>query len=159
MTSLTVEASVHIDFPPDVAFSYTTDPAKMNRWVSNVLEAAWLGAGGYEPGAQYAIRYRWGGREHTLVHEIVSVEPGRWFEFAAVEGPYPVQGRLEFVTEDNGTRFTYRQEALADGPVTSLMFRFFGWFTRPMMARQLKRDLEALAAAIRVERPTRESSD
>ena len=47
-------------------------------------------------------------------------------------------------------------DPLADGPVTNLMFRFFGWFTRPIMARQLKRDLDALAAAIRVERPTAE---
>lgn len=155
MASLTVEASVHIDFPPDAAFSYAADPSKMNRWVSNVLEADWLGAGGFEPGAQYAIRYRWGGKEHYLVHEIVSVEPGRWFEFEAVDGPYPINGRYEFVSEDGGTRFTYRQEAMSDGPVTSFMFRFFRWLVRPMVSRQLRRDLEALAAAMKVERPDR----
>jgi uncharacterized protein YndB with AHSA1/START domain len=155
MATLTIEASVHLDFPPDVSFGYVTDPAKMNRWVTNVLEAAWEGAGGYEPGARYAIRYRWGGKENRLVHEVVSAEPGRWFEFAAVEGPFPIHGRYEFVSEDHGARFSYRQIAMADSPLASIMFRFFGWLTRPMMARQLRRDLEALAAAIKVERPER----
>ena len=66
----------------------------------------------------------------------------------AQEGPFPFVGELELVRRGGGTEVTNTLSAGSDHVVTTLMFRFLPFIVRPMMAKQIRKELEQMKAIL-----------
>ena len=84
---------------------------------------------------------------------VTEFRPPRRLAFEAREGPFPFVGRLELTRR--GSRATEVANTLSAGSdhiFTAFMFRFLPFIVRPMMARQLRKELSQLKAILEAQR-------
>jgi Polyketide cyclase / dehydrase and lipid transport len=91
--------------PVDDVFAYVSEPANLDQWQTNVIDAEVIGGGPMRDGSRLREVRRVGRRR---VEQIVAVEgflaPQR-FGLRVMEGPLPVHGDVEFLPEgEDATR-------------------------------------------------------
>jgi uncharacterized protein YndB with AHSA1/START domain len=108
-----IEREVEIDAPPDLVFSYLTDPEKMIQWMGSEVELD------PRPGGIYRVFIR----EGTIARgTVLEVDPPRTFRFSfgwegSAGGLAPGTSTVEITLEaaGDGTRVRLRHLGLPDG--------------------------------------------
>ncbi|HZO07596.1 MAG TPA: SRPBCC family protein [Solirubrobacterales bacterium] len=127
-----IEFSVETEIarsPADV-FAYVTDPSKLATWQRNTVSVSQEGDGPIGVGTRLHEVHRAGGRELESVVEVSEYEPDRLFALKMIEGPLPLDARIEFEPAGGGTHFTFTGSGEPSG-----MMRLAG----PLLVRTLKR--------------------
>ncbi len=111
------------------------DPSTHPRWRPSVVEF-------YEEDGRLVEVVRFAGRRVRTVYEVVAREPLA-LELRSVEGPVPVELRLEVSPEGRGSRVDFRFAAEPAGPLR-LAPRLFD----RIMAREARRELRGLKSLL-----------
>jgi len=142
-----VDASIHIDAPPERVWETVMDPNCLKEWVT--IHRRLVDADSGRPRVGYKMEQRMHLRGVTIdVHwELVGCEPGR---HAVWEGHGPARSRAHteylLTPEDGGTRFDYRNEFHAPlGPLGAIVSRAL---VGGMPQREANRSLDRLKGRI-----------
>lgn len=135
--SPSLEKTIYVDAPPEVVFSFFTDPDKMVRWCGEKAELL------PEPGGLFRIRFEGG-----IVSEgrYVIVDPPRRVVFTVgMSGTaVPIGGsrvEVHLTPEGNGTRLTLRHEGFDPSqPVSEGWDHHLGRLTRAVAGEALGPD-------------------
>lgn len=141
-------ASARIARPIDDVWAFVADPARMNRWVSGVDEPPLVEAAEVCVGTRFRMKYRYGGRTHDVLAEVVASDPPKKQTVKWVEGPFPFEGTVELQPDSDGTIVVRTVSAGADSRATAAMFAIAGPLLRMLMRRQIRQDLGRLKAAL-----------
>ncbi len=128
-----IEFSVttEIDRSPADVFAYVTDPSKLASWQRNTVSVTQEGDGPLGVGTRLHEVHRGpGGKELESVVEVAEYEPDRLFALRMVEGPLPLDARVEIEPAGRGTLLTFSGSGKAGGAI-----RLAG----PLVTRTLKR--------------------
>lgn len=124
--TVTAEAHIHIDSPPEQVYALVSDVTRMGEWSPETIAAEWVdGATGAAPGAWFegtnrARRVTWKTRCHVDV-----ADPGRELTFTVHSGGAP------------SSRWTYRFEPSGSG--TDVTESMEGFRSSPLPVRLLQR--------------------
>ena len=107
-----------IDCPVGDVFAYVTDPQKLPTWQTNTVSVVQEGDGPVRVGTRLREVHRGpGGKELPSLVEVSELDPGRTFALRMLEGPLPIDGRIELAPAGAGTRMAFT----AHGEPTGLM--------------------------------------
>jgi uncharacterized protein YndB with AHSA1/START domain len=79
--------SIEVGRPPEVVFSYATDPAHFADWQQGVVRAEALGAGPAAVGGRCRTTRLIGGSERVTTQEITELAPPRRWAIRGIDGP------------------------------------------------------------------------
>ncbi|MBA4180151.1 MAG: hypothetical protein C0506_06130 [Anaerolinea sp.] len=142
------QVSARIARPVGDVWTFVAHPANMQRWVSGVDEPPLVDGSEASVGTRFRMNYRYGGRTHDVLAEVVASDPPRKQTVRWIEGPFPFEGSVELGGDDGGTMVTRTVSAGADSRVTAIMFAVAGPLLRKLMGRQIRQDLDRLQAAL-----------
>ncbi len=148
MVSLTASARVQIERPIEEVWAFASHVPNMEQWVDGMSETELIGAGEVGRGSELRGVYTYGGGSAPVLMRVTEFQPPRRMVTDAQEGPFPFVGELELVRRDGGTEVTNTLSAGSDHIVTTLMFRLLPFIVRPMMAKQLRKELGQLKAIL-----------
>lgn len=144
-----IEVTVHArtSAPPAAVFNVIADPGRMPLWIKGVESAEFQPGDTFEPGGRFTMKYRYGRRVNDITMEITASDSRR-VEYHTVSGPYPIEAKFNLMPSAEGTAISYTQNALADSKMASFSFKVTGWIARPMMRKQLRKDLSKLVEIV-----------
>jgi uncharacterized membrane protein len=124
--SVTAEARVHIDAPPDAVYALVSDLTRMGEWSPETVAAQWVdGATAAVPGAWFEGTNKAGRVTWTTRCQIDVAEPGRELAWVVHAGGAP------------SSRWSYRFEPAGDG--TDVIESMEGFRSYGAVARIIKR--------------------
>jgi uncharacterized protein YndB with AHSA1/START domain len=130
-----------IERPVAEVFAYVSDPAKLPSWQRNTVSAAPEGIGPIGLGTRIReVHTAPGGREVPSLVEVAEYEPDRLFALRMIEGPLPLDARIELEPAGSGTRMSFRVHGRPGGLLR---------IASPLMKRPLKRQFEAHCAELK----------
>ena len=107
---------IEIERPPDVVFSYVTDPARFAEWQGDVRSARWEDDDPPTVGSRFVTTRRIARTEFSQVQEITELESPRSWAAHAVEGPIRAHARITVSPVRNGEASRVRFALDFDGP-------------------------------------------
>ena len=149
MVSLRASARVQIERPIEEVWAFASHVPNMEQWVDGMSETELVGGGEVGRGSEIRGVYTYGGGGSApVLMKVTEFRPRRRMVTDAQEGPFPFVGELELVRRGDGTEVTNTLSAGSDHVVTTLMFRLLPFIVRPMMAKQLRKELGQLKAIL-----------
>ncbi len=148
MVSLTASARVRIERPIEEVWAFASHVPNMEQWVDGMSETELIGGGEVGRGSEICGVYTYGGGSAPVLIRVTAFQPPRRMVTDAQEGPFPFVGELELVRLGGGTEVTNTLSAGSDHIVTTVMFRLLPFIVRPMMAKQLRKELGQLKAIL-----------
>ena len=145
---MNLSASIQINRAPEEVFAFISDVNNMPRWVTGVTKARLLSSGMAE-GARFQLDYRQGWRSDSVELEVVEFDAPRTVSTKAIRGPFQFAGTVEVEAVEGGTRVTNTIEADADSLSTKFATVLLGPLLLRSMRNRLRRELDALSAAIK----------
>ncbi|MGW4338719.1 SRPBCC family protein [Rhodococcus koreensis] len=82
-----IASTFEIDRPPDVVFSYATDPSRFAEWQHDVVQVRGEGDRPAEVGARFTTTRRIGRAQRTMTQEVTEIDPPRRWAVRGVDGP------------------------------------------------------------------------
>ena len=79
--------TIEVGRPPEVVFSYATDPAHFAEWQRGVVRGEAVGAGPAAVGGRCRTTRVIGGSERTTTQEITELAPPRRWAVRGIDGP------------------------------------------------------------------------
>jgi uncharacterized protein YndB with AHSA1/START domain len=146
MAELTAEVTADIARPPATVWSFISNPANMTKWVSGIEEAK--SDGPLKKGSRFMVKYKYNMRVHDITFEVTDADPSKRLVYKTVQGPYPIVATSTITPQGNGSRLVYRQDAQSDSKSTAFTFMALGFAIRPLVKRNLRKDLERAKTAI-----------
>jgi uncharacterized protein YndB with AHSA1/START domain len=141
-----IVSSIDISRPPDVVFSYVSDPERFPEWQRDVVRVRVEGGGRPGAGARFTTTRRIGGVERTMTQEVTERTPPERWAVRGVDGP--VRPHAEVTVEPLGggaaSRVTFALDFDGDGIGRALlpMVRRQTATAAPVSYRTLKERLE-----------------
>ena len=149
---ISVEKSTVIARPCEAVFAFVSDQANAAQWQSGIVDIRRLTDGPPGVGTRYAFTRTLMGRRMTGENVYVEFDPGRRVAFRTTSGPGLLASYAAEPTP-GGTRLTATIELDVSGIMS---------IAEPLVARALKRDVNANLARLRVileASPTRLGAD
>jgi uncharacterized protein YndB with AHSA1/START domain len=126
---------------PAEVFAYVTDPSKLSTWQTNTVSAVAEDGGPLRVGTRLHEVHRGpGGKQLDSLVEVCEFEPARLFSLRMIEGPLPLDARIELDPSERGTRMRFNVHGEPRGPLR---------FLRPLMRAALKRQFREHCAALK----------
>jgi len=153
MASLTAFAQTTIERPIEDVWAFASHVPNMEQWVDGLSETELVGGDPVRNGSVVRGRYSYGGGSAPVAMTVTEFRPPRSLATDAREGPFPFTGRLELARRGpRATEVTNTLRAGSDHIFTAFMFRCLPFIVRPMMARQLRKELAQLKAILEAQR-------
>ena len=149
MVSISASAELEIARPIEEVWAYVSDVRHQDAWVDGMSESELVGAGEVRRGSEIRGVYTYGGGSAPVTMTVTEFRAPRLLAFEAAEGPFPFRGALEL--DRRGSSATYVRNTMTAGSdhvFTTLMFRLLPFVVRPMMAKQLRKELGQLKAIL-----------
>jgi uncharacterized protein YndB with AHSA1/START domain len=110
-----IVTSAEIARPPEVVFSYVTDPSRLAEWQESVVSTRVEGSGPPGVGSRVTQTRRIGRGERTMTSEITEISPPTSWAVRGVDGP--VRGMVKGTVEplDDGARSRVTIELAFEG--------------------------------------------
>jgi carbon monoxide dehydrogenase subunit G len=108
------ERSTTIACPPDVVFSFVSDPRNLPKWQPAVSEVT-LHGDEVAVGSRFEESRQFVGKRFRSTVEVTELEPDRVFAVHVTNGPVPITVRHVFEPDGDGTRLTLAAEAQLTG--------------------------------------------
>ena len=140
----TAEAIIKRDV--EDVWDFIADPKNMEQWVVGVANVV-VPEGEFGAGSTFSSSYTYNGRTSQMSYVVTAFEKPDHMTMVG-SGPFPFEGHIELAPIDGGTRIRNTIDAKADGCITSVMFFLLPWMLKPMMRKQLQKELDALAAIL-----------
>jgi uncharacterized protein YndB with AHSA1/START domain len=99
-----IVSSIDIARPPDVVFSYATDPTRFAEWQRDVVDVRVEADRPPGVGARFTTIRRVGGAERTMTQEITELDPPRSWAAHGVDGPIRPAASITVEPLDDGAR-------------------------------------------------------
>lgn len=133
----------HLDAaqPPEVAFELLADMAQLSRWNPNVVRSEIVSGTPLVVGARFVSVIGRGPTRMTAKSELISVEPGRYVEYAGSIAKFWSVDSLTFETAGDGCRITFHNETVAPPQI-----RIFVPILNTMFQRQARKAVAGAAA-------------
>ena len=146
MVSISTSAGIEIARPIEDVWDYVSDVRNQDAWVDGMSESELVDGGGeVRRGSQIRAVYTYGGGSGPVAMTVTDFRPPRRIAIEASEGPFPFTGALELDRRGSAaTHVTNTMTAGSDHPFTSFMFRVLPFVVRPMMTKQLRKELTQL---------------
>lgn len=130
-----------IERAPEEVFEYVTNPAKLPSWQTNTVSAVPEPAGPLALGARIREVHRGpGGKAVESLVEVSEFEPGRLFALKMIEGPLPVDARIELQPVGAGTLMRFTVEGELSGTMR---------LAQPMLSLGLRRQFKQHCANLK----------
>ena len=145
MVSLSASVELEIARPIEAVWAYVSDARNQDHWVDGMSESELVGGGEVRRGSEVRAVYTYGGGSAPVVMTVTDFRPPRRLATEAHQGPFPFSALLEL--DRRGSSATLVRNSLTAGSdhiVTSFMFRVLPFIIRPMMTKQLKKELTQL---------------
>ncbi|KXF53532.1 hypothetical protein AXA44_44300 [Rhodococcus sp. SC4] len=97
-------STFEIDRPPDVVFSYATDPSRFAEWQHDVVQVRVEGDRLAEVGARFTTTRRIGRAQRTMTQEVTEIDPPRRWAVRGVDGPVRPNVTITVDPLDGGAR-------------------------------------------------------
>ena len=107
-----IVATTEVARPPDVVFSYVTDPSRFAEWQENVVDGHMDGDGPHGVGARCITVRRIGFAKRPVTAEITAIDPPTTWAVHGVDGPIraTVNVAVEALDEGAHSRVTIEIE-------------------------------------------------
>ena len=142
-------ARIHIDASPEAVFELLADTDRRGEWQEGVETFDY--AAGFDPndavGAAFTQRIREGWRVTEYQGEITTYDPGASWGARTVGGSYAMVVEYRLTPVDGGTAVITVVELDSSSWVVRLMGFLFGWFTRSLGRKHLRKLQELVEAA------------
>lgn len=148
MVSLNASATVLIDRPLEGVWAFVSDITNQDLWVDGMSETELVGGGELRRGSEIRGVYTYSGGSAPIVMTVVELRPPHRLVTNASEGPFPFVAELSLRRRRGATEVVNQLTAGSDHLATSFMFRFLPFIFRPIMARQLRKELTQLRALL-----------
>ena len=137
-------ASLVIDVPIQAVFDFVADIENMDMWINGVTAPKRTSEGEFGVGSTFESDYTYAGRTHSVAYR--TIEFNRPTRTASVwtSGPFPFEAVTELEPSGEGTRITHTIDAGPNNRAVAIWFVVFGPILRPLMRRQLRRELLSL---------------
>ncbi|MFP3914459.1 MAG: SRPBCC family protein [Actinomycetota bacterium] len=136
-----VEESIVIERSPETVFRLTTDPVRVPRYSSNVVECRRLTDGPLRVGSRVRGTAKVAGRRIDFVYEVTELDPPKRYVSQTLESPIPFRILQHYEETPGGTRLDWLTESDGFGG-------FFGKLTETVVvstyAQELRSNLESL---------------
>jgi carbon monoxide dehydrogenase subunit G len=138
---------VEVARPPEVAFSYVTDPSRFGEWQKNVVSGNMEEDGPPSVGSKCITTRRIGFAERPVTSEVTDISPPRSWAVRGIDGPIRaiVNVTVEPLEEGTRSRITIALDFDAHGIgklLVPLIVRREARKEMPMNMRKLKDQLE-----------------
>lgn len=137
-------ASLVIDVPIQTVFDFVADIENLDRWINGVTGTKRTSQGEFDVGSTFESYYTYAGKTHSVAYRTVEFEPPTRMAIEWTSGPFPFEAVTELEPAGEGTRFTHTIDAGPNNRAVAVWFVVFGLILRPLMRRQLKRELHTL---------------
>lgn len=99
-------------------------------------------------GAVYAARFTRLGKAIDITYEVIESEPHRRHALRVMMPRMPFVAVIEIAPEGNGARVVYTMDTGSGGRLATVLTTALGPFMRPVMRRQLLKELRGLKAVL-----------
>ena len=140
--------SVIINKPVREVWDFIADLNNMDKWVVGVSDQRQTSEGEFGAGATFASNYTYRNRTFPMTNVVTAFEPPHTYGVKSTSGPFPYEGLVIMEAQGTATRMTNTLDAGSDSWATSVIFALFGLLIRPMMRRQLHKELVALKSLL-----------
>ena len=137
------EKSIHINCPPEQAFTFATDFSNASKWMVGFVESKLLTDGPAGAGTVYMFASKFLGQKIEMKSEVTVWEPPTRYAYKGLDGPFPVAGNFTFKAEGGGTLVTVSGEAEPGG-----FFKLAEGMLKGQMDKQMTDTLEGLKKAL-----------
>ena len=146
MASLSASVELQIERPIEDIWAYVSDVRNQDAWVDGMSESQLVGdSEQVRRGSQIRAVYSYGGGTAPVAMTVTEFRAPRLIAIETSDGPFPFTGRLEL--DRRGSSATLVRNSMTAGSdhiFTTLMFRFLPFITRPLMTKQLRKELTQL---------------
>lgn len=137
-------ASIVIGIPMRSVFDFVANIENMDTWINGVTGPKMTSEGEPGVGSTFESYYTYAGRTHRVAYRIVEFEPPTRTIHEWTSGPFPFQAVTELEPAGDGTRITHTIDAGPTNRAVAVWFGVFGPVLRPLMRRQLRKELRTL---------------
>jgi uncharacterized protein YndB with AHSA1/START domain len=97
-------STIEIARPPEVVFSYATDPTRFADWQRDVVSVHADRRGTPEVGSRFSTTRRVGGADRTMTQEVTELDAPRSWAVRGVDGPIRPRATVTVEPIDAGAR-------------------------------------------------------
>ena len=145
MVSISTSAEIEIARPIEDVWAYVSDVRNQDAWVDGMSESELVEGEEVRRGSQIRAVYTYGGGRGPVAMTVTDFRPPRRIAIEASEGPFPFTGALDLNRRGSAaTQIKNTMTAGSDHPFTSFMFRVLPFIVRPLMTKQLRKELTQL---------------
>ena len=146
MASLSASVELQIERPIEDVWAYVSDVRNQDHWVDGMSNSALgRGRGRCNRGSQIRGVYSYGGGTAPVTMTVAEFRAPRIIAIETNDGPFPFTGTLQL--DRRGSSATLVRNSMTAGSdhiFTTIMFRFLPFITRPLMTKQLRKELTQL---------------
>ena len=137
-------ANLVIDVPIQTVFDFVADIENMDRWINGVTGPKRTSEGELGVGSTFESYYTYAGKTQRVAFRTVEFEPPTRTATEWTSGPFPFEAVTELEPAGEGTRITHTIDAGPNNRAVAIWFAVCGPILRPLMRRQLGRELQSL---------------
>ena len=145
MASLSASVELQIERPIEDVWAYVSDVRNQDHWVDGMSESQLAGGEEVRRGSQIHGVYSYGGGTAPVTMTVAEFRAPRIIAIETSDGPFPFTGTLQL--DRRGSSATLVRNSMTAGSdhiFTTIMFRFLPFVTRPLMTKQLRKELTQL---------------
>lgn len=149
MASLSASVELQIERSIEDVWAYVSDVRNQDHWVDGMSESQLVGGGEVRRGSQIRGVYSYGGGTAPVTMTVAEFRAPRIIAIETSDGPFPFTGTLQL--DRRGSSATLVRNSMTAGSdhiFTTIMFRFLPFITRPLMTKQLRKELTQLKAIL-----------
>ncbi len=145
MASLSASVELQIERPIEDVWAYVSDVRNQDHWVDGMSNSALVEGETVNRGSQIRGVYSYGGGTAPVTMTVAEFRAPRIIAIETSDGPFPFTGTLQL--DRRGSSATLVRNSMTAGSdhiFTTIMFRFLPFITRPLMTKQLRKELTQL---------------
>ena len=145
MASLSASVELQIERPIEDVWAYVSDVRNQDHWVDGMSNSALVEGETVRRGSQIRGVYSYGGGTAPVTMTVAEFRAPRIIAIETSDGPFPFTGTLQL--DRRGSSATLVRNSMTAGSdhiFTTIMFRFLPFITRPLMTKQLRKELAQL---------------